>query len=486
MKDKLAIIVPYRDRQDHLDVFIPHMQEFLKDKGIDYTIFIAEQTDDRPFNYGKLCNVVTKEVGEEYTYFAFHDIDMLPMNDECDYSYPESPTHLATNVEAHDNKIPYPQYFGGVVLISREDFENANGYSNEYWGYGYEDLDLLYRLQRSGAYLEKYYDLNNVYSNYDELDVLPYRVENVKLASDNKIQKINYNKFDKENKIYGSLNPLTKKLVKDSFSISFWFKDDVERTDLKNLFSFEGCDTGLFLSKGNELIGQIWNTKEKHYEIISSYARDRWNHCVLNFDNKNKTLELYINNKQNKIELNNSFEIYDYENHCIKISDDNSVIKISEILVYNNTLNSECVSLLYLNGNNILDDIENKYGLIPSIKLNYNSIYKNNILLDGGANRNHLKIYGTLNVNDEINNPNEIYLPIRLDGEYNSLVHDGDSNIIQKYYSYDPDINENSDIFFHDIIPNKLDYKSIGLSTLKYSILDIQNKKDYELVRIVT
>ena len=39
MIDKLAIIVPYRDRQDHLDVFIPHMHEFLKDKGIDYTIF---------------------------------------------------------------------------------------------------------------------------------------------------------------------------------------------------------------------------------------------------------------------------------------------------------------------------------------------------------------------------------------------------------------------------------------------------------------
>ncbi|CAG0899472.1 unnamed protein product, partial [Cyprideis torosa] len=149
MKDKLAIIVPYRDRQEHLDVFVPHMREFFKDKGIDYEIFIAEQTDDRPFNYGKLCNVVVKEIGEEYTYFAFHDIDMLPISDDCDYGYPDSPTHLATNVEAHENKLPYPQYFGGVVLISREDFENANGYSNEYWGYGFEDLDLLYRLQRS-------------------------------------------------------------------------------------------------------------------------------------------------------------------------------------------------------------------------------------------------------------------------------------------------------------------------------------------------
>ena len=111
MKDKLAIIVPYRDRQEHLDVFVPHIHEFLKDKGIDYTIFIAEQTDDRPFNYGKICNVVTKEIDKEYTYFAFHDIDMLPMNDECDYSYPDSPTHLSVNIEVRENKLPYPQFW---------------------------------------------------------------------------------------------------------------------------------------------------------------------------------------------------------------------------------------------------------------------------------------------------------------------------------------------------------------------------------------
>jgi len=154
-------------------------------------------------------------------------------------------------------------------------------------------------------------------------------------------------------------------------------------------------------------------------------------------------------------------------------------------LVYDKNINDESISLLYLNGN-IVDDIKNKYGFEPSINLNYNSIYKNNILLDSGKNHNHLKVYGKLNVSDENFAPNEIYLPVRLDGEYNSLVHEGDTDIIKKYYSYDPDIAENSDIFFHDVIPNNLDYKSLGLSTLKYSILDIQNKKDYELVRIVT
>ena len=53
------------------------------------------------------------------------------------------PTHLVTQVQSHGYKLPYPQYMGGVLVINREDFEIANGYSNEYWGYGFEDLDLL-------------------------------------------------------------------------------------------------------------------------------------------------------------------------------------------------------------------------------------------------------------------------------------------------------------------------------------------------------
>jgi len=486
MKDKLAIIVPYRDREEHLNVFVPHMHEFLKEKGIDYTIFIAEQTDDRPFNYGKLCNVVTQEIGEEYTYFAFHDIDMLPISDDCDYSYPDSPTHLATNVEAHDNKLPYPQYFGGVVLINREDFETANGYSNEYWGYGFEDLDLLYRLQRSGAYLEKYYDLNNVYSNYDELDILPYRIENVKLTSSKRKISINYNFFDKNQKIYGPLNPLTKKLTNNSFSISLWFNDNTDRESVKNIFAIEGCDTGLFLSKGNELIAQIWDSNESHYEVIHSYARNRWNHCVMIYDKDNNTLLLTINNNTRKIELPIDFQIFDYSKHCIRISEETTTINISDVLVFDSTINEDTISSLYFLGNKSLDIIQNKHGITPSNYFKYDSVYKNNILLDSGKFLNHIQIYGELNVNEEAYSPNEIYLPIRLDGNYKSLVHDGDSNIIEKYYTYNPDIEENSDIFFHDVIPNNLDYKSIGLSTLKYTILDKQDREKYELIRIVT
>ena len=296
MTDKLAIIVPFRDRQNHLDIFIPHMHSFLENKGIDYTIFIAEQADDRPFNYGKLCNIVTKEIGDEYTYFVFHNVDMLPIDDECDYSYSDIPIHLASQVQVHNYKLPYVQYFGGVVLISREDFENANGYSNEYWGYGFEDLDLLFRLKESGAYLEKFYDLNKTYSSYNELDILPYRIEDVKLSINEKTQKLQYNNFNSDSYIYGVINKFTTATTKDSFCISFWFNDDSDISDIKNVVSFEGSNTGVFLSNGNQLISQIWDDSNNHKEIVTTYSRNRWNHCVFSFDKMENKIKLYINN----------------------------------------------------------------------------------------------------------------------------------------------------------------------------------------------
>jgi hypothetical protein len=76
---KLSIVVPYRDRKSHLDNFIPYMEKFLSDDEIDYNIFIIEQFDDKPFNRAKLLNIGFKE-SEGFDYFAFHDVDMLPLD----------------------------------------------------------------------------------------------------------------------------------------------------------------------------------------------------------------------------------------------------------------------------------------------------------------------------------------------------------------------------------------------------------------------
>jgi len=487
MSDRLAIIVPYRDREKHLNIFVPHMHEFLKDKGIDYDIFIVEQSDERPFNYGKLCNSAVKEVGEEYTYFAFHDIDMLPITDECDYSYVDEPTHLATNIEVHDNKLPYPQYFGGVVLINREDFEKVNGYSNEYWGYGFEDLDLLYRLEKSEVYLEKYYDSNNTYSFYDELDILPYRIENVKISNSSNDKVISYNSFGETDKLYGKINPITKRTLQNSFTTTFWFRDLQEGYEQKKLFVFEGFDSGVFLEKGNEIIFQIWDNKEQNYEVIGSYTKKEWNHCVFTYDKKNNKIILVINGNKYEKELPHNFQIFDYSNKMIRVSDDKTSIDISSILLFDETLSDECITDLRNNGEEILDNLKEKYGVAPSINVNYGKKYRNNIVLDNGKNLNHLSVYGELNTTqNHILQTNEVYLPVRLEGEYQSLPHENDSNIIDLYYSYDPDIEENADIFFNEVLAGEVDFRKIGLNSMKYEIMDIKDMETYKLIRVVT
>jgi len=80
-------------------------------------------------------------------YVVFHDVDMLPV--DVDYSYSRIPLHLATDFDNVDkNNEFFDQYFGGVTMFPMSTFKKINGYSNKYWGWGYEDTDLLYRCMR--------------------------------------------------------------------------------------------------------------------------------------------------------------------------------------------------------------------------------------------------------------------------------------------------------------------------------------------------
>ena len=42
-RHRVAIIVPYRDREEHLRTFLNHMHSFLPRQQLDYGIFIVEQ-----------------------------------------------------------------------------------------------------------------------------------------------------------------------------------------------------------------------------------------------------------------------------------------------------------------------------------------------------------------------------------------------------------------------------------------------------------
>ena len=146
-RHKLGIIVPYRHRESQIDIFIKHMTNYLIDKDIRYEIIIIDQDDGKQFNRGALLNIgyiYAKKT--KCDYMVFHDIDMLPVN--VDYSYSDIPLHLATDfILDNDEKKReiFLEYFGGVTMFPITDFEKINGYSNKYWGWGYEDTELLLR-----------------------------------------------------------------------------------------------------------------------------------------------------------------------------------------------------------------------------------------------------------------------------------------------------------------------------------------------------
>lgn len=130
----MTIIVPYRDRPQHLAQFIPHMRVYLPDA----KIIIVEQADDKPFNRGKLLNIGFLESVRD-THYVFHDVDMLPIT--VDYEPNVGVTQLA------GSKIQLRDYLGGVTMFDHNTFKRVGGYNNDYF-HRAEDNELRFNLHR--------------------------------------------------------------------------------------------------------------------------------------------------------------------------------------------------------------------------------------------------------------------------------------------------------------------------------------------------
>ncbi|CAH2092733.1 unnamed protein product [Euphydryas editha] len=159
-RHKVAIIVPYRDRQQHLAIFLNHMHPFLMKQQIQYGIFIIEQQGTSDFNRAKLMNVGFVESQKLKTggwqCFIFHDIDLLPLDTRNMYSCPRQPRHMSAAIDKLQFKLPYEDLFGGVSALTLEQFTKVNGFSNKYWGWGGEDDDMSYRLRKMNYHIARY------------------------------------------------------------------------------------------------------------------------------------------------------------------------------------------------------------------------------------------------------------------------------------------------------------------------------------------
>ncbi|CAH1109966.1 unnamed protein product [Psylliodes chrysocephalus] len=155
---KVAIVIPFRCRGEHLLLFLQHMHPFLKRQQLDYRIFVVEQDGEKSFNRAMLMNIGYKEAlnVNHFDCFIFHDIDLLPEDDRNLYTCPNQPRHMSVAVDILKYKLPYPEIFGGVSAISTEHFKLLNGFSNSFWGWGGEDDDMSNRIRYHHLHISRY------------------------------------------------------------------------------------------------------------------------------------------------------------------------------------------------------------------------------------------------------------------------------------------------------------------------------------------
>lgn len=131
-----TIIVPYRDRPQHLERFVQHTNELFE--GI--PIAVIEQANDKPFNRGRLLNIGALEFPD--LYYIMHDVDMLLHPDEW---YDASP--FAEVVQLAKSNIQLSGYLGGVTMFTHQIFHKIGGYHNDYF-HRAEDNEMRFNLQR--------------------------------------------------------------------------------------------------------------------------------------------------------------------------------------------------------------------------------------------------------------------------------------------------------------------------------------------------
>lgn len=159
-RQHVAIIIPYRNRSEHLEIFLKHIHPFLvKQNAINYQIFVIEQDDKLPFNRGNLLNIGFQEsllLYPNLNCFVFHDVDILPLDLRQLYTCSDTPRHLCSYLDKFRYVLIYPNLFGGVISIKKEQFLQSNGYSNMYSGWGGEDDDFFLRIQHHFGYIERF------------------------------------------------------------------------------------------------------------------------------------------------------------------------------------------------------------------------------------------------------------------------------------------------------------------------------------------
>jgi beta-1,4-galactosyltransferase 1 len=133
------ILIPYRQRQQHLNYFIKNAVPLFKQYLPNTKIIVIEQGNNKEFNRGKLLNVGFKEYQNNTNFFITHDVDIIPLKNIVQNVYNNNDAKVYQIKSAHASSL------GGIVKFKHDVVFDINGFPNDIWGWGIEDRALFFR-----------------------------------------------------------------------------------------------------------------------------------------------------------------------------------------------------------------------------------------------------------------------------------------------------------------------------------------------------
>lgn len=100
-----------------------------------------------------------------------HDVDLLPLKLGNIYACTTRPRHMSSAIDSYRFTLPYYGLVGGAVAFPSEIFQDINGFSNLFEGWGGEDDDLFKRL------VNKNYKITRFHPSIAQYTMLKHKKE---------------------------------------------------------------------------------------------------------------------------------------------------------------------------------------------------------------------------------------------------------------------------------------------------------------------
>ena len=459
---KLGVCVPYRNREAHLKEFIPRVGKFLEERGIEYCMYFGHQVDNKLFNRGAMKNIAAEQAFKDgCDYIVWHDIDMIPEDDHCDYSFPkDNPRHIAIHISKTNYHLKYADYFGGAVIFSKEQVEKTNGYSNGYWDWGMEDDDLFWR-----CVLEGYTDISYV----DYKKTKPFLRFNgdtsyVKIPTSPTIGGLTHNShtvsvlvraFHQENKM-----PIYLIGAEDKKFVEY------------PIFRRPGYDYGISYNNSRAYTVMLWDMFNKPlYQWMKRYE-NQWTWVTFSVDVNNKKIHTYLNGIESEAASGTGTDspasfiggLKKYETEyylgttiSVNAKDPAKFFKgdIGKLIVWNRCLTQE----------EIVSSFNNE---IEGAVLNYD-FANDKLLRDSTGNNNNGLVFNCEILEEEIKIPHTI-IPYRTPGRMECLDH-VDEGFVDGKWAKGETTAKNEYRYIMGMQQGKINHKKDGMNTLKYTLV---------------